>query len=214
MTLSTDLWRANRDLAEANLNHPFVQGLAEGTLSYERFAFYVGQDTFFLEAFARAYSIAAAKAPDWRGFRAFHDLADGVLEELTLHERYAEEWGVDVHDVEPAPATRRYTDFLLATAWSHGVGVTAAAMSPCMRLYAFLGQQLAKQSVPEHAYTDWIRTYSSDDFEELAQHLEGVTDRYGEDTPLVRSTYRYAMDCELNFFASAWEHGTQREETR
>jgi len=205
MTLSKDLWEANTDLARASLAHPFVRGIADGTLPREKFAYYVGQDAFFLEAFARAYSIAAAKAPDWEGFRAFHTLADGVLEELRLHEGYAKEWGVDLQTVEPGPATRRYTDFLLATAWAHDVGVTAVAMSPCMRLYAFLGQELARDGIPEHAYADWLRTYSSPEFEELAQQLERLADRYATDTPLVRATYRYAMLCERDFFEAAWK---------
>ncbi len=207
MSLSKTLWQANRDLAQACLDHPFVQGIKDGSLSRTKFAYYVGQDAFFLEAFARAYSIAAAKAPDWDAFRTFHELAGGVLEELRLHESYAARWGVDIRHVEPGAATRRYTDFLLATAWQYDVGVTAVAMSPCMRLYAWLGQQLAKDGIPDHAYADWIRTYSSEEFEALAQRLEALADRYAADTPLVQQTYRYAMVCELDFFQAAWEAG-------
>lgn len=207
MGLSAVLWEANRDLAQACLDHPFVRGLADGTLPKERFAYYVGQDAFFLEAFARAYSVAAAKAPDWETFRTFHDLAGGVLQELALHESYAAQWGVDVHRVEPGVATRRYTDFLLATAWQYDVGVTAVAMSPCMRLYAFLGQELARNGIPDHAYGEWIRTYSSDEFEALARKLEALADAWASDTPLVRATYRYAMQCELDFFQAAWQGG-------
>lgn len=209
MTLSKELWDANQELAHVNLTQPFVEGIRDGSLSKDRFAFYVGQDTFFLEAFARGYSIAAAKAPDWTGFTAFHELAGGVLEELELHEEYAAEWGVNIRNVEPNPATRRYTDFLLATAWQHEVGVTAVALSPCMRLYAFLGQELAKEGILDHAYSGWIQTYSSEDFEALAQKLEELVDRYADDTPLVRSTYRYAMECELGFFQAAWEHSPE-----
>ncbi len=205
MSLSRMLWDANRDLADACLRHPFVQGIQDGSLAREKFAYYVGQDAFFLEAFARAYSIAAAKAPDWQAFRTFHELATGVLEERKLHEAYAASWGVDLQAVRPSPVTRRYTDFLLATAWHYDVGVTAVAMSPCMRLYAWLGQQLARDGIPQHAYADWIRTYSSDDFEALARHLEAIVDRFATDIPLVRETYRYAMLCERDFFQSAWD---------
>lgn len=205
MALSRDLWQANQDLAGACLAHPFVQGIASGALPRERFVYYVGQDAFYLEAFARAYSIAAVKAPDWEGFLAFHTLASGALEERRLHEGYAAEWGVDLQAVEPGPTTRRYTDFLLATAWGHDVGVTAVAMSPCMRLYAFLGQELARNEIPDHIYADWIRAYSSSDFEDLAQQLERLVDQYAGDMPLVRSTYRYAMLCERDFFQAAWE---------
>jgi thiaminase/transcriptional activator TenA len=169
-------------------------------LPKERFAFYLGQDAFFLTAFARAYSIAAARAPDWEGFSAFHELAGGVLAELKLHKVYAAAWGVKLQEIKASAVTRRYTDFLLATAYQHQAGVTAAAMTPCMRLYAFLGQELAKGGIPEHPYADWIRTYSADAFEALAAKLEHLVDRYAGDTPLVRECYRYALECELAFF--------------
>ncbi|MBE9007989.1 TenA family protein [Fortiea sp. LEGE XX443] len=204
MTLSNQLWAANQDLGQACLEHPFVQGIADGTLEEGKFAYYVGQDAFFLEAFARAYSIAAAKATDWKGFTIFHNLVGGVLAELQLHQDYATKWGVNLHSVEPGAATRRYTDFLLATAWGGDVGLTAAAMSPCMRLYAFLGEQLARDGIPDHHYADWIRTYSSADFQPLTQQLESLVDNYATNNGLVHSTYRYAMLCELDFFQAAW----------
>jgi thiaminase/transcriptional activator TenA len=205
MQIAELLWQENQDLAIACLKNPFVQGIGDGTLPENKFAYYIGQDAFFLEAFARAYSVAAAKATDWQGFGVFHALADGVLQELQLHGGYAAKWGVDLQTVQPGSATRRYTDFLLATAWSQEVGITAAAMLPCMKLYSFLGHGLAQGGTPEHRYTDWIRTYSSDQFDPLVQQLEELAQQYAADTPLVKSTYRYAMQCELDFFQAAWD---------
>jgi thiaminase/transcriptional activator TenA len=205
MTLSHELWAANQDLAAACLKHPFVQGIGDGSLSPKKFAYYIGQDAFFLEAFARAYSIAGAKTADWAGFRTFHHLVGGVVEELKLHAGYAAKWGVDLYTVEPGTATRRYTDFLLATAWGGDVGLTAAAMSPCMRLYGFLGENLAINGIPHHQYADWIHTYSSDEFQPLTQQLDSLVDNYAAASTLVHSTYRYAMFCERDFFQAAWE---------
>jgi thiaminase/transcriptional activator TenA len=76
-----------------------------------------------------------------------------------------------------------------------------------MCLYAFLGQELARNGILDHAYADWIRTYSSQKFEHLAQQLESLADRYASATPLVHSTYRYAMLCERDFFQAVWEFG-------
>lgn len=205
IALAESLWQQNQDLAIASLHSPFVQGIGDGSLPPDKFAYYVGQDAFFLEAFARAYSIAAAKAPEWEGFSVFYQLAGGVLQELNLHQNYAAQWGVDLRAVEPGAATRRYTDFLLATAWSHEVGVTASAMLPCMRLYAFLGHQLAEHGIPTHAYEDWIATYSSAEFEPLTIQLATLANQYATPGPLVASTYRYAMQCELDFFQAAWD---------
>ena len=60
MSLSQQLWTTNQDLIQASLDTPFVQGIGDGSLPTAKFAYYVGQDAFFLEAFARAYSVAAA----------------------------------------------------------------------------------------------------------------------------------------------------------
>ena len=78
-------------------------------------------------------------------------------------------------------------------------------MSPCMRLYAFLGQKLAEGGISEHRYAGWIRTYSSAEFEFLAKQLETLVDRYASGVPVAHSTYRYAMLCEGDFFQAAWE---------
>jgi thiaminase/transcriptional activator TenA len=205
MTLSQQLWQQNQDLVEASLNHPFVQGIADGSLDQRCFAFYVAQDAFFLASFARAYSIAAAKAPDWEGFQVFHQLAGGVLEELNLHHSYAQQWGVDVQQVTPKSATRHYTDFLLATAWGNDVGLTACAMTPCMRLYRFIGTQLAQNGIGNHQYSDWIKTYNDDEFGELVQTLERLVDRYDPSQAEAHAKYRYALQCERDFFAAAWQ---------
>ena len=205
MTVAQSLWQANQELAIACLNHPFVSGIGNGSLARERFAYYVGQDAFFLESFMRAYSIAAAKAPDWHGAQQFHELAGGVLDELQLHGSFAREWDVDIAAVTPGQATRQYTDFLLATAWSQPVGVTTAAMLPCMKLYSYLGTELAARQHGLHAYSDWISTYSSDEFIELVHQIETLATQYVIDTPAARDAYRYAMQCELDFFQAAWD---------
>uniref|UniRef100_A0A832H4F2 TenA family protein n=1 Tax=Oscillatoriales cyanobacterium SpSt-402 TaxID=2282168 RepID=A0A832H4F2_9CYAN len=211
MTISESLWQANQDLAIACLHHSFVQGIHDGSLPKPNFTYYVGQDAFFLTAFARAYSIAAAKSADLSGFEVFHSLASGVLEELRLHRRYAAEWGVDLQQIEPGTATRRYTDFLLATAWSQDIGMTAVAMAPCMRLYLFLGKELAKTGIPDHAYGDWIQTYSSEGFADLTLQLESLIERYATPIPTAYSSYRYAMLCERDFFQAAWEVGKEEK---
>jgi thiaminase/transcriptional activator TenA len=109
MTLLRDLWPANQDLAQACLEHLFVGGIATGTLPVSRFVYYIGQDRFFLQAFARAYCVAAARSARGRwGLKYFTPEAGGALEELKLQQSCAAEWGVDLGAVALTPATRRY----------------------------------------------------------------------------------------------------------
>jgi len=201
--LAARLWAANRDLALAAVQHAFVRGLADGSLPAPCFATYVAQDAYFLEAFARAYALALARSPDHQGLESFHALIAGVLDELSLHASYAAQWGVDLAEVDPGLATLAYTDFLLATAALGTVGEICAAMAPCMRLYAFLGQTLATEGAgrADNPYREWVQTYAAPGFEELAATLEALLDRYAEDGTAVRSAYRRAMQLELAFFA-------------
>ena len=207
-SLAKTLWWENADLSRAALEHPFVRGLADGSLPREDFQYYVAQDAFFLESFARAYALALSRSPDRRGLAEFSALISGVVEELRLHEGYAERWGVDLSLTSPRDATLAYTQFLLATAALGSVGETCAAMTPCMRLYAFLGQSLADKGVAEdNPYKEWAETYDAPDFENLASGLEALLDHYAEDTSAVHVAYRRAMSLELGFFAAAGSEG-------
>ncbi len=199
------LWLHNTDLAQACLAHPFVRSLADGTLDREAFKRYIAQDAFFLRAFLRAYALAAAKCDRVGQPRSFHRLMGGVLDELNLHASYAAEWGIDLSNVEALPVTKAYTDFLLRTAWDRGVAEITAAMVPCMRLYAFLGTELADYRSADHPYIVWIETYCGEEFQALAAEVESILDSVTDGTPQVRDAYRYAMQCELDFFWAALE---------
>ena len=201
------LWRENRARADECLAHPFVRGLADGSLDPEVFRHYVAQDAFFLRAFFSAYALAAVRALERAEgldvVRRLHGLMSGVLEELRLHEGYARTLGIDLANVRPDPAARTYTDFLLRTAWTAEVGEIIAALTPCMRLYAYLGQELAVADNIQNPYRDWIDTYSSQPFEALAAELESLLDELADPTPGTAFAYRYAMRCELDFFSGA-----------
>ena len=204
------LWQSNLDLARACLSHPFVSGLGEGSLDAAVFRGYIAQDAFFLRAFVKAYTLALARSQDLATATEFHGLIGAALEELELHRAYVSELGVgelevDLPRVSPNRACQAYTDFLLRTAWHASLGEIAAAVTPCMRLYAYLGSHLAGKSHPQHPYRRWIESYSGADFERLAGQVEALLDRLGADTRPVRDSYRYAMQCELDFFSGALE---------
>ncbi len=202
MSLAAELWTANADLAAEALAHPFVTGVGDGTLPRAVFAGYVAQDAFFLESFARAYAVGIAHSPDRATLDTFADLLAGVREELALHAGYAARWGIDLVGVDPLPATLAYTDFLLSTAFLGGITLTAAAMTPCLRLYAHLGRSLSAESAGH--YAEWVTTYADPGFDELAATLERLLDRHADDVPAVRTAYRRAMRLEVGFFDAAW----------
>lgn len=202
MGRAAELWQESLETAEACRDHPFVRGIARGDLARASFLFYVEQDAFFLQGFSRAYALAFAKAADPATMEEIRALLDGVFEELRLHRGYAERWGARL-DPEPARATLAYTDFLLRVAWSEPVGRIFAAMTPCMRLYAYLGQQLAPDTSPESPYREWVETYNAADFDELARRMEALLDAHDDGSAATADHFRRAMLLEYDFFDQA-----------
>lgn len=207
------LWNDSLPTAEACLAHAFVTGIADGRLPRASFEHYIAQDAFFLDAFARAYALGLARTADRPTMRRFKTLLDGAMDEQTLHETYARRWGVDL-DPQPTPATRAYTDFLLQVAALEPLGHLVAAMTPCMRLYAWLGQSLEHRADPASAYHEWVQTYASAAFDELAVTMEQLLDDLAAtaDHPdALAARYRTAMDLERAFFDSAHAVATTQE---
>lgn len=199
VSLAATLWVANREGAGRILAHGFVRGLGDGTLPVDSFKAYVAQDAYFLEAFARAYAFCLANSTTREDLRDFAELIAGALDELKLHARYAARWQVDLGGVTPIDATRAYVDFLLETARRGNLGETIAAMTPCMRLYAFLGRTLSAGPVAPR-YAEWMTTYADPGFESLAARLEALLDKHATDSVAVRDNYARAMDLEYGFF--------------
>ena len=201
MNLSKKLWDNNNDLALHCLNTKFVQGIKNGNLLKKNFQEYVAQDYFFLESFARAYGLAINKAIDKYSIKVLSELVVGISKELILHENYANSWEINLNKNFINPSTEKYTDFLKDISLKGSCVEIISAMTPCMRLYSWLGQNLSKAAL-NNPYKDWINTYSDKSFEKLTQSLENLIDNYANpvDVYKLENLYRRAMELELDFF--------------
>ena len=201
MLITQKLWESNYELANLSLNTRFVQGLKNGNLPKTKFQEYLAQDYFFLESFARAYGLAVSKSKNKNNIKILSGLLSGVSEELILHETYAKEWDIDLTTNSIVPATKKYTDFLADVSLNLSLIEIMSAMTPCMRLYSWLGKSL-KNMIRNNPYKEWILTYSDQSFENLAKALEKLIDEYDEpfDINQVNFLYKRAMELELDFF--------------
>ena len=173
---------------EAQHQHPFVQGIGNGTLDLEKFKFWLRQDYVFLIEYARLLGLAAARSPDLETMTGFAELLTGILKtEMDLHRAYSEEFGISRAELEreaPAPATRAYTDFLMRVAAIGDFTELAAALLPCMWSFSEIGQRLATRSTPgDKRYGRWIAMYSSKEFAELAEWCRELLDRLAAGLP-------------------------------
>tara|TARA_Y100001968_G_C19223288_1_gene650806 strand:+ start:97 stop:723 length:627 start_codon:yes stop_codon:yes gene_type:complete len=203
MEIAQALWESNYSLASLSLNSKFVQGIKHGDLPKTIFQEYVAQDYFFLESFARAYGLAVSKAKDKKTIKTLSELLLAVSEELILHETYANKWDIDLTSNLIEPATKKYTDFLEEVSINLSLIEIMSAMTPCMRLYSWIGKNLLNM-ISDNPYREWISTYSDESFDNLARSLENLIDEYKDsyDIKQVNFLYKRAMELELNFFNS------------
>lgn len=199
---------------EAQHAHPFVVGIGDGSLDFDRFAFWVRQDYLFLIEYARTLATGAARAPDLPTMRRLADLARATLaDEMELHRSYCEELGIsraDLEREEMSPTTRGYTDFLVRVATSGDFAELVAALLPCMWGYSELGRRLADGGrSPDERYARWVEMYASDEFAELAEWCRGLADEVGAELspgPRARAVAAFVTSSryELAFWEMAW----------
>ncbi len=145
--------------------------------------------------------MAVSKSKDKYSIRTLSQLLIGVSEELILHETYAKEWDIDLSNNYIKPATKNYTDFLDNVSKTLSAVEIMFAMTPCMRLYSWIGQRLLNMGF-DKKYKEWIITYSDKSFENLAKSLENLIDSYQDSFDINQANYLYtrAMELELDFF--------------
>lgn len=182
MAFTDELFAAAKPIWEAQLQHPFVKGIANGSLPEGVFERWVLQDYRYLVEFARVFAYGAAKADRLESMSWYAAMLNLTLNtEMALHREYAGRFALSSEDLESEPmwpTTRAYTDFLVRTAADGDLADLTAALLPCAWGYVYIGQKLAKAGFPEdQRYADWIRQYSSSEFAEAVEWLKGEMNR-------------------------------------
>ena len=216
MGFTAELWKAIAPIWTAILGHPFLKGLTDGSLPRERFQFYAVQDALYLREFARALSLAAARAPEDDWIIMFNEHAAGALKvERALHEGFFREFGLSPEDVARtplAPANLAYTSYLLAVAYAAPYHEAIAALLPCYWIYWEAGKELERAGSPDPLYARWIATYASGEFGAIVRGVLDATDRIAAG---LQAPEREAM--RRHFVATSryewmfWEMGWRRE---
>jgi thiaminase/transcriptional activator TenA len=206
---ASTIWQKSHD-------HPFVRGMADGTLDEEKFKFYICQDYLYLIEYARLYGLAAVKAADLPTMEKFAALMHATLHvEMEHHRKYGEKIGISraqMEQTEPSSVTLAYTGFLLQSAFKGSLAHVLAAVLPCTWSYWEMGKALAEhvQSVEHPHYREWILLYSSDEFGQLAFMLIDELNRACSglsETELneLQTLFIQASKFEWQFWEMAWQ---------
>lgn len=210
---SDELWKANVDIYDAILRHPFLVELQAGTLDRQSFAFYMMQDAHYLRAFGDALAAAAGKAPkpEWKALLQTH-AGESLAEEKRLHGSVFREYGIapeDVNRMEPAPEAFAYTSFLTATALGRPFHETLASLLPCYWIYWEVGKTLQQRGSKNAVYQKWIDNYASPAYGASVQAVLAIADEIAAgvsaaDRARMHEHYRRSSRYEWMFWDSAY----------
>src|SRR3989304_10078880 len=139
MKVTAELWKAIEAIYAAILRHPFLRGLTDGSLPRESFQFYAVQDALYLREFARALSIAAARAPQDDWIIMLNEHSAGALKvERALHDSFFRDFGMkkkNVINTPLAPTNLAYPSYLLSVAYSSPFHEVVGVLLPCYWIY-------------------------------------------------------------------------------
>ncbi len=210
---SQQMWQEITPLFRRILEHPFVRGLSDGSLTRERFVHYMIQDAHYLALFARALALAAARAPTTAAqvelARASHD---AIVVERALHDSFFRDFGVDEATFarsRPSPTCFAYGHYLISTAAGDDWPVALAALVPCFHIYHEVGRVLLAQSRPGNPWQRWIDTYADEAFADQVRRILELADEAHEaaGAPVrarMREAHLTSSRLEWMFWDAAW----------
>jgi len=158
MKFSQHLRSVAEPIWTAQLTHPFVVGLGNGTLPERKFKYYILQDALFL---------------------------NDLVVERSLHETYGKRWKLTTQQmarVPMAPTNYAYTRHMLQVA-QNGSALDATVVTlPCAWIYCVVGQHLLRKGKPpkSHPYRDWLLLYASPEFAEVGEWMREKVDEWAE----------------------------------
>jgi len=196
------------------LEHPFLSGLADGTLPEDVFAYYVRQDALYLENYARTLAAIAARLPRQKqrdlmaGF-----VKDTIAAEHCMHELYQ---NMEAKHLPPAPAKasptcQSYMSYEARMAAEAPVEVACAAILPCFTVYQQVGEHLlATRRKIGNPYNDWIDAYADPAFDKATRSAAALCDELAAAAPSsiwkrMTETYVHCTRMEWMFWDSAWK---------
>ncbi len=217
MTVTERLLARTRDIWEGYSAHPFVRGIADGTLDREKFRFYMIQDYIYLVDYAKVFALGVAKSRDVQTMRLFagyvHQILDG---EMDIHRGYMKRLCIPLEEAEAAQAAldnASYTAYMLKVAYEEGPAEIAAAILSCALSY----EHIARRIVAEHPdaqahpfYGEWVAGYADEGYAAANRELAALTERLaaGYTEAQLRRLEEIFTVCsryEAAFWDMAWE---------
>ena len=179
---------ASRDIWEGYLSHPFVRGLADGSLAVNKFRFYLLQDYLYLFDYAKVFAQGVVKSREPEVMRVFASYVASILNgEMEIHRGYMARLGISetqAEVVQPSLSNLSYTAYMRAVAAEEGPAEIMAAVLSCAVSYEYIAKWIVEHypDADKHDfYGEWVRGYASEGYAAENQRLIALMERLSAD---------------------------------
>lgn len=169
MTTFERLLEATKEIWQSYNEHPFVKGIAAGTLDLEKFRYYIIQDYLYLQDYTKAIAIGIAKAKCQETTEIFaHYITLLTGSEMNIHHGYMGKFGVSQEEVDSMPRALdnlSYTSYMLRVAYEEGETEILTAILSCAYSYERIARCMVSndpECMKHPFYGEWIRGYASE----------------------------------------------------
>jgi thiaminase (transcriptional activator TenA) len=217
MNIAETFRKKSNVIWERNFEHPFVQGIGNGSLDDDRFRHYLAQDYVYLINYVRFFAMGVVKGLDLEMMRRFSSFVEITINtEMDIHRGICADFGITPEELEatrPSPTCTAYTSFLLKTAYEGDMADIAAALLPCSWGYLDIAQRLKERGLPDKKhYRTWIESYASEEFVEVVDWCKDLLNRLAADVaPRKMQRLQWIFDNALQYEYLFWEMAWNRE---
>ena len=170
---SERFWNASKSIIDKTEKHPFLTSMVDGTLSKDKFIYYVIQDALYLTDFADCLKRLGDSLPtntsdsnsnsnsnsNAADKERLYSLAKGAEEdEKELHRSFFTKWGIssttntntntndsdNTVEAEAMPKTLLYTSYMLRVVTTRPYVEGLAVLLPCFWVYMHVGKCMLK----------------------------------------------------------------------
>jgi thiaminase len=195
---------ANRAVWAAMAGHPFVLGLARGTLPDSALQAWVQQDRVFVMEERRVVATLRAHGLPSRLDNLLADLDRSLVLEADAFTRTAADRGF-APDAEPWPVCLGYISYLRCAAYD-GVLEGLTALYAAERAYLDTWTAVAERSPADSAYHAWIRNWSGEAFRAFVASLGRDLDEVaGAPSPALTERLGVVFTGAARFELAFWE---------
>ena len=176
MLLTDYLFESAKHIWDEYLKHDFLKEMGEGILDKEKFRNYLIQDYLYLKEYAKVYSMALVKSENMKQMKFLQQSINGILEEESAnHIWYLKNFGEEIGELEKyevKEANESYTSYMKSIALTGDLQEIMIGVLTCAWSYYYIGKRLSqiyKDKLKENFYKEWIESYSSEEYYQVAK---------------------------------------------